>query len=261
MTKNEHYWESVAAQWETQRPHGLWRIHADEVNARFLGRWLGTCEDANILKTDLFDEAFGPGLYTRLFARSEFFAGIDISYHVARIAQSYHEGLTALCADARSLPFGDNTFGIVISNSSLDHFRTQDQIVMSLREIYRVLNRPGRLLLTLDNPVNPIIALRHLLPYRLLHKIGIVPYYVGASFGPCKLRKVLESAGFKVVKIDAVLHSPRVIAVLLAHFVERKAGPDGKKAFLRGLMSFEHLSRLPTRFLTGYFVAADARKE
>jgi SAM-dependent methyltransferase len=260
LTKNEHYWESVAAQWETQRPHGLWRIHADEVNARLLDRWLGTCKYTNILKTDLFDEAFGPGLYTRLLPRSEFFTGIDISYNVARVARSSHEGLISLCADTRSLPFGDSTFGVVVSNSSLDHFRTKDQIVKSVHELYRVLKCPGRLLLTLDNPVNPMIALRHALPYRLLHKTGVVPYFVGASLGPWRLRKVLESIGFKVKQVDAVLHCPRVIAVFLAHFVEKKAGPEGKKAFLRGLMSFEHLSRLPTRFLTGYFVAADARK-
>lgn len=261
LTRKADYWESVAVHWETMRPHGLWRIHADKVNECLFAQWLGTTQYQSILKTDLFDEAFGPGLYPHLCSRSKVFTGIDLSYNVCRLAQSFHDGLLPLCADVRFLPFADSMFDVVLSNSSLDHFRTPDHIVTSLREIHRVLKRPGRLLLTLDNPVNPVIALRHVLPYRLLHKIGVVPYYVGASFGPWKLRKVLKSAGFKVVKIDAVLHCPRVIAVFLAHVVEKKARPDGKRAFLRSLMSFEHLSRLPTRFLTGYFVAAEARKE
>lgn len=261
LTQNTQYWEAVAAHWAKQRPHGLWRIHSDSVNTMLFSKWLGSTGVSSVLKTDLFDEAFGPGLYSHVAVQSERFVGIDISGEVLRTAQAFHGDLKAAAADVRFLPFADGMFDVVLSNSSLDHFRTQDQIVMSLTEIYRVLKRPGRLLLTLDNPVNPVIALRHALPYRLLHKTGVVPYYVGASLGPWRLRKVLESIGFKVKQVDAVLHCPRVIAVFLAHFVEKKAGPDGKRAFLRGLMSFEHLSRLPTRFLTGYFVAADAWKK
>jgi len=261
LTRDTHYWESVANHWVKQRPHGLWRIHGDSVNSMLVSKWLGSTRVSSVLKTDLFDEAFGSGLYERLSVRSSLFTGIDISHNVVRAARSFHESLTSLCADARSLPFADGSFDVVISNSSLDHFRTPDQILMSLREVYRVLKAPGRLLITLDNPVNPVIALRQLLPFPWLHRAGVVPYYVGATFGPWKLRRALESVGFKVANLDAILHCPRAVAVFFARVVERKAGLRGKRGFLRALMSFEHLSRLPTKFLTGYFVAADARKK
>jgi len=256
-----HYWESVAEHWVKQRPHRLWRIHSDSVNTMLFSKWLGNTRVKSILKTDLFDEAFGPGLYSCLSKPSENFIGIDISYGVSHAAQTSHGDLMAVTADARCLPFGDGSFDVVISNSSLDHFPTQDQIVTGLREIYRVLKYHGRLLITLDNPVNPVVALRHAIPFSFLNRIGVVPYYVGATYGPWKFRRVLDSVGFKVTKLDAVLHCPRALAVLFAHFVEKKAGSGEKSAFLRALMIFEHLSRLPTKFLTGYFVAANARKE
>jgi len=261
LAENTQYWGDVAAHWAKQRPYGLWRIHSDSVNTRLFSEWLGNTRISSVLKTDLFDEAFGPGLYSHVAVQSKHFVGIDISEEVLRTAQASHGDLKAAAADVRSLPFADGMFDVVLSNSSLDHFRTQDQIVTSLREIYRILKRPGRLLLTLDNPVNPVIALRHVLPYRLLHKTGVVPYFVGASFGPWKLRRILESIGFKVKKVDAVLHCPRVIAVLLAGLVQKKAQQKGQRAFLRALMSFEYLSLLPTKFFTGYYVAANARKE
>ena len=216
---------------------------------------------SSVLKTDLFDEAFGPGLYSPLAANSELFVGIDISGQVLRAARASHEDLKTAAADVRFLPFADNMFDVVLSNSSLDHFRSRDQVVTSLKEIHRVLKRPGRLLLTLDNPANPIIALRHALPFSFLHKAGIVPYYVGATYGPWRLRKVLESVGFRVKQLDAVLHCPRAIAVFFSHLVDKKANQSKKRKLLQALMAFEHLSRLPTKFFTGYYVAANARKE
>jgi ubiquinone/menaquinone biosynthesis C-methylase UbiE len=256
-----NYWEAVAAHWAKQRPHGLWRIHSDSVNTMLFSKWLGTTRVASVLKTDLFDEAFGPGLCGHLSARSKLFVGIDISHDVLRAARSSHEDLTSLCADARCLPFADGTFDIVLSNSSLDHFRTANEILTSLREIHRVLKRSGRLLLTLDNLANPIIALRNVLPFCFLHKAGIVPYYVGATYGPRKLRKVLESVGFRVKRVDALLHSPRAIAVFFSYLVDKKASQSKKRKLLQALMAFEHFSRLPTKFITGYYVAANAQKE
>jgi hypothetical protein len=56
------------------------------------------------------------------------------------------------------------------------------------------------------------------------------------------------------------MHCPRVFAVAMAHVLERSASPTVQKRFLRLLLAFERMSRWPTRFLTGYFVAAEAIK-
>jgi hypothetical protein len=74
-----------------------------------------------------------------------------------------------------------------------------------------------------------------------------VPYYVGATCGPRRLRRLLGGAGFRVEELAALLHVPRILV--------RAARPP-----LRLLMEGERLERWPTRYLTGQFVAVRARK-
>ena len=79
-----------------------------------------------------------------------------------------------------TLPTGD-TFDLVVSNSTLDHFARADDITIALREIQQVLKPGGRLILTLDNPSNPVVRLRNALPFAALNQMGLVPYFVGAT--------------------------------------------------------------------------------
>jgi len=116
------------------------------------------------------------------------------------------------------------------------------------------------LIVTLDNRANPVIALRGLLPYRLLHRFGVLPYVVGATYGPAQLRDTLIDAGLVVLDLEAIMHCPRVVAVAAARFVERHAGYAMQRHFLRWLKTFERLARWPTRFRTGHFVAARATR-
>ena len=59
----------------------------------------------------------------------------------------------------------------------------------------------GTLLITLDNGRNPLVALRNLLPFSLLRRLGLVPYYVGPTLGPTQLIDYLRAAGFAVSPI------------------------------------------------------------
>ena len=45
-------------------------------------------------------------------------------------------------ADVRRLPLADNRVDVVLSNSTLDHFDTEQEIEESLHELARVL-KPG----------------------------------------------------------------------------------------------------------------------
>jgi len=225
-----------------------------------LDRWLPQGKTGCLLKTDLFDEAASNGMHPFLMTRAGDITGIDISPLIVKAARKAHHDLKGTAADVRCLPFQDNTFDAIISISTLDHFASRDEIIDSLREFHRVLKKGGRLILTLDNLMNPVIALRAVLPFGLLKRAGIVPYYVGATAGPGYLRRILGLTGFEVINTDAVMHCPRVLAVALARILKRHAGRDAQRLFLRSLMAFEHLSRLPTRFLTGHFTAIKAVK-
>ena len=260
MRSEAEYWDVATETWQQAGQQVLWRAHSDAVNSVLLDHWLPKEPVEWLLKTDLFDEARGEGLYPLLASRAQEFIGIDLSLAIACAAKSRYIGLQASGADVRCLPFADGVFSAVLSNSTLDHFQSWDEVVASLRELRRVLCKDGQLLLTLDNLANPVVALRNVLPFRPLRRLGIVPYYVGATSGPRQLRSILQQLDFEVLETKAVLHCPRVLAVAVAGMLEKRAGLDTQRRFLRVLMAFEGLSSWPTRFLTGYFVAAKAIK-
>ena len=52
------------------------------------------------------------------------------------------------------------------------------------------------LILTLDNAANPLIAIRNALPFAMLKRSGVVPYFVGA-----RLRTDTPQAGSRLSRI------------------------------------------------------------
>jgi SAM-dependent methyltransferase len=237
----------------------LWREHSDAVNGSWIAaRLSGTAR--HILKTDLFDEAVGSGLYPCLTRATGSMIGIDITSSTACAARSRYPALVAIGADVRHLPFAGDVFDAIVSNSTLDHFSTLDAVAEALGELYRVLRSGGMLLLTMDNRANPAVALRNAFPLRILTGLGIVPYPLGATCGPWRLKKLLSEAGFTVQETTAILHCPRILAIARASRIERYGSATARCRFLELLYGWERLGRWPTRYLTGYYVAVSAMK-
>jgi SAM-dependent methyltransferase len=259
-TVDDYDWDALASQWSRDNPQALWRRHSDAVNTSLLERWLPAERVGAILKTDLFDEAFAEGLIPLLATRAAAVYGIDVSERVVEIVRARHPQLHALTADVRDLPFPEAMFDVVVSISTLDHFATHAEIDRALAELHRTLKPGGVLLLTLDNRANPVVALRNALPFRPLRAIGLVPYYVGATYGPRGLAQAATRAGFRLQASTATMHCPRVLAVPLASRVQARAQPRAWERLARGLMRFEQLAKLPTRYLTGHYVAVRALK-
>ena len=253
-------WESALEPLLGAPTGALWRLHSDAVNAALLARWLPAQPCTDLLKTDLFDEAMGSGLYPLLSTRAARVAALDVAPSVLAAATARHPALLAVAADVRRLPFASGAFDVVVSNSTLDHFDTRDDILESLRGIHRVLRRGGRLLLTMDNLANPAVALRNFLPFQLLRRLKLVDYPIGATAGPARLRRMLAAAGFEVVETVALLHCPRALSVALARRCERRGTQQAQVEFQRAALRWERLARWPTRYLTGYFVGIHARK-
>lgn len=260
VIKKEEVREGSPGAYQDKVFQKLWRTHSDAVNQVLLTRWLLSEQTERLLKTDLFDEAVSDGLSSLLNIRSKRVFYIDASFEVHQMAKRRHPNLQTIRTDVRCLPFADGTFDGIISNSTLDHFKSLDDLVISLRELYRVLQPGGQMILTLDNLANPIILLRNGLPFHLLYAMKIVPYYIGVTLGPYRLHRLLKEIGFKVLDVDTIMHCPRVLAVAITRWMERHTSPKAQRAFLRFLMAFERLSRLPTRFLTGHFIAIKASR-
>lgn len=246
-------WGAIADEWERRRPQRVWRAHSDAVNAELLARWLPEGE-GRVLKTDAFDEAFGPGVAVPLRERFDEVWELDVAPAVLVAVRRRHPGLRVFASDVRQLPLGDSTVDVVVSLSTLDHFENAGEIEVGLREIARVLRSGGRLVVTLDNPGNPLVAVRNRLPW--LRRIGVIPYYVGETLDRRNLRESLERVGFDVLEIDAIQHAPRAPVVALGWAIARLAGDRGARELLRLAGAFERLRGWPTRFRTGYFVAA-----
>ena len=246
------YWDAVARA-TGDAPPALWRLHADQATQALLDRWLPEGDLGRVLKTDLYDESCTAGLVPALAARAAAVVGVDVSTVVARSARAHGE-VCAVAGDVRHLPFADASFDVIVSNSTLDHFAHHAEIDRGLAELERVLAPDGVLILTLDNPRHPLVRLRNALAPSL-QRIGIVPYAVGATYGPRGLRTALEDSGFALVELTAVHHFPRLVLVAL----ERLLGGRGAAAALRLARRGEALERWPTRYWTGQYVAALAR--
>ena len=244
MVEQGRRWESALTELPRTRRHLFLRRYGDEVNRGLLERWLPD-GGSRVLKTDLFEEAIGDGLAPLLLGRFGQVNAIDVSQAVVEEARRRHPRVDAACCDVRALPHADAVFDAVVSTSTLDHFESTAEIGDALRELRRVLAPGGTLVVSLDNLANPLVAVRNALPFAWLHRIGLVPHYVGATCRPRELGRLLAGTGFDVRETTAVMHVPRVVAL---------ASGRG----LKTLLACERLERWPTRFLTGQFTAARA---
>jgi SAM-dependent methyltransferase len=259
-SSSEYDWNALARAWRASGPQTLWRKHSDAVNRALLARWMPERSGKWLLKTDAFDEAFGSGLIDFLAGRVQHVVIIDVADDVLRAALARRSALSVVQADVRSLPLADESVDVVVSNSTLDHFGSIKQIVLSLQELSRVLSPGGQLILTMDNPANPIVRLRNALPFDWLFRTGLVPYRVGVTVGAKRLGLLLSRWGFENVETTAILHCPRVLAVPLAALLDRYGSEWAKQQFQRFLLTMERLDGWSTRFRTGHFVAVRAAK-
>ena len=85
--------------------------------------------------------------------------------------------------------------------------------------------------------------------------MGIVSYYVEATCGPRRLCQYLAESGMEVNDVSAIMHCPRVIAVAAVRILNGFGHKRNWARFLRSLMALERLTRLRTRFLTGFVMA------
>lgn len=251
------YWDHVFEHWEPTPVHRLWRAHSDAVNVRLLRRWLGRSVGP-LLKTDLFDEAVGRGLYPELAASAPEVIGVDVSAAVIHAASRRYPALETRLADVRALPFDEATFDVIVSNSTLDHFDSHAKLSAAVRELARILRPGGRLMITLDNRMNPIVALRTSRLFGTLYRLRIVPYYVGATHGPRGLATALAANGFEIGEMTSIMQCPPQLAAALA--ARRMRGldpaPEPERDHVRRVLRCETMEHWPTRYLTGHFVAA-----
>lgn len=258
---DNQYWNIVSTIWGKKQLNSLWRIYCDFLHNNLFNNYLSTDLSANrILKTDLFDESIGRGMYDSITSKNREMYGSDISNIIVKKARQKYPDIHGIIADIRTLPFTDEIFDVIVSNSTLDHFDTTDKIQDSLRELNRVLKKGGQLIITLDNPTNPLVFIRNALPKNLLYRLGLVPYYNGVTLNRRYFEKALIQADFDIRKTGFLMHCPRIIAIWISFVMEKYATEKFRKLFVKFLLSFETLAKLPTDRFTGHFITVHAVK-
>lgn len=256
------YWDDVTAQTRRRAPLEAWRAYMQRVYARLIGQWLGPSSAGLGMKTDLFEEAVSS--HHLLPALGQGSLGLDYSPVTVAAARARvcAQGARYLfvVGDLREIPVRAGAVTRVLAGSSLDHFSDKADIATSLVELARILRPGGTLVVTLDNPHNPVVWLRNHLPFAWLNRVGLVPYYVGRTYSRAEARAHLESLGLAVSELTAVAHVPRAPAIWLVALAERCRATRLLRVLAGVLDGFERLERWPTRFQTGYYLALKAEK-
>lgn len=167
-------------------------------------------KDLLLLKTDLWDEAKNTEILRWAAEQGARPAGIDISPDVVReawdVLKAHRPGFAV--ADVRSLPFRSGAFDLIYSMGTIEHFPEHD---VAVKELFRVLKPAGTAIIGVPNKLDPF--LRPLLVV-LLQRLGLYAYGMEKSFTPGALRRLLESAGFRVTALTGILFLPGWLRML-----------------------------------------------
>jgi len=261
------HWNRVAREWvQKGYSNELLAEHKRKTYLGLVARWADVASAQSILKTDLFQEASGPDQF--LFDLGQVNSnviGIDVSSEIVGLAKSRANayGVDAgkyLCCDVRHLPFRDSSISLIISDSTLDHFPGEADIVTALQELGRVLRPGGVLILTMDNKSNPTYP-----PYiifRIWMRLRLSPYFIGRTLSLKKLRQNLEEIGFDVADCTAIFHYPHPDGLVrgLERSLRKLSRGKLDNAIRRGLALLDGLEGKRTRYLTGRYIAVKAVK-
>jgi SAM-dependent methyltransferase len=265
--KEGQYWDSVAQ----RRPakNGKNQIYVEHKRATYLKlleKWVDADSSPLVLKTDLFDESFYCDPFLSKTSWSLSTVGIDISFDIVskarKLALWNSIGCSNyVCCDVKALPFRDDCFDYVISDSTLDHFPSEVQIITALENISRVLKTGAVLVLVMDNKTNITYT-----PYffiRLWMWLGLTPYFVGRTLSLKKLKRVLGSLNLDVEDSTAIFHYPHPDMAVrgLESLIHRICGDRLNNVMRWIFASLERLEKRRTKYLTGRYIALRAIKQ
>lgn len=141
------------------------------------------------------------------FKKSFELYGVDFSPKMIELARNYADkyklSVNLLEADARNLPFADNSFDRAIAVATYHHIEDNDERLQALRDLQRVLKPGGEAFITVWNRWQPRFWLKTknvLVPWRSKDKKLYRYYYL---FSYRELEGLTRKAGFEVVSSSA----------------------------------------------------------
>ncbi len=156
-------------------------------------RFAGVAAGARALR--VLDVGCGPGQSRRIYAaHARIYVGIDLSHAALHVARSRNAQSAWLQADARQLPFADNSFDVVAFSSVLHHVPDMKPVLASARRVLR----PGGLIFAFDpNLLHPAMLLFRHPGSPLYRAAGVSPDE--RPLRPGVLRHAFDAAGLEDV--------------------------------------------------------------
>ena len=158
----------------------------------------------SLFKTDLWDEAKNTEILRWAADHGARPFGVDIAADVVREARQVLNGHQPgfSMADIRALPFADDSFDLIYSMGTIEHF---PDYAVAVDEIFRVLKPGGTAIIGVPNKADPF--LRPLMVH-LMNLFRLYDYGMEKSFTFGELRRLLETAGFVVTNESGILFIP-----------------------------------------------------
>jgi SAM-dependent methyltransferase len=252
------YWDAVGS---VQRPS--WYLdplvarQKRQVHLDLFHRWTCGLTVSKFLKTDLFEEAGGEDqiLFDLLPGAAAF--GMDIAWSTTRRAAAVcpRPNANFFVSDSMGLSVASGSMDLVVSTSTLDHFERPEELRAALAEVVRVVRPGGMLIVTLDNPWNPLYAL-----LRWVSRLRWAPFYLGNTLSMPALQRELGRLGLQVRDSATLIHNPRIVSTFVFLSLRKLLGHRADPA-IRGLLAlFGVAGRLPTSRFTACFNAVCALK-
>ncbi|NQU98775.1 methyltransferase domain-containing protein [Candidatus Woesearchaeota archaeon] len=198
------YWNKIA---EKNKKHHLEKNIAKykkEEHISLIKKWTNNnLKNKKILKTDLYEETFKTDSFMDwLQKESDEVFGIDVSETIVNKATNNYPKTKFFRSDIEKLPFKDNYFNVIISNSTLDHF-PKYKMIKALKEMKRVLKPKGKLILTLDNKENK----KYYFFYQI-RKLFSKPYYQERCYSVKEVQEIIGELNLKINNYTSIVHIP-----------------------------------------------------
>ena len=262
--RKTRYWDEIAE--NVAKRYEFDELLAEQyrrVHLNLISRWADFKTNPRILKTDLFAEALQPSraFLWEMLKSNDDIVGIDISAEIASRAKNsatkYAPSSSAryVNCDVRHLPFVSNSFDLIVSDSTLDHFPHENEIITALSELSRVLKPGGILVITMDNKGNLTEPL-----FRLWSTLGLSYFFIGQTYSIKELKRALARVGLRVTDTTAIIHNPRFFTRKVIALLHKGNPARFNRGIRRGLDILDSLESKGTKYLTAQFIAARAVK-
>jgi hypothetical protein len=142
--RESEYWNKIAREWPVKGySNELLAEHKKKTYLNLITGWADIQSHQRVFKTDLFAEAFGVEQFLFDISSAQNVIGMDISAAIVKLAKGQADlngadGSQFYCGDVRKIPLQDNSVDIIISDSTLDHFASEKDIITALQEFGRI---------------------------------------------------------------------------------------------------------------------------